>query len=106
MKKFTITEALEDLCMKFEMWAVYISFIEDHEWPEICKAAPFLVEDTDYQLLTDGRGVLLCESEKEAYKIFDQIVGDDGPTETNLYNGPANVYALVIGPDGMETENT
>jgi hypothetical protein len=44
--------------------------------------------------------------EYEWDNVFDQVIGDNGPTNLNHYEGPARVYALVIGPNGMETENT
>ena len=109
MKKLSIVRALEHFCKQYKRWGVYLSFsegIEDNPCDDIFKAMPYLNDDEDYQISADGMGFILCDSEEEAYKIFNQTVGDDGPTKTNLYDGPFRAYALVIGPDGFETENT
>lgn len=115
MKKLSVIHAFEYLCRKYKQWGVYISFGTDAEdydidtfvklEEELLKAMPYL-DDEDYQLMYDGCGLISCDSEKEAYIIFNQTVGDDGPTKLNSYNGPVSVYALVIGPNGFETENT
>ena len=112
MKKFTVTEALEDLCKRTKQWCLYLSWCiigeeeEGYQHPdpfnEMKKAAPFLELDD----LACDKAVIFCDTEKEVYKLFEQVIGDDGPTELNSYNGPARIYALVIGPEGMMTENT
>jgi len=111
MKKFTNTEALEALCKEEKKWCLYLSwYLEEDSFGnvtknpiiEIQKAVPFLDEED----ISCDKNVILCDSEEEVYELFNQVVGDNGPTEFNLYDGPAKVYALVFGPDGMETENT
>ena len=69
-------------------------------------AAPYLQELDTNKFIGDSAGSILCDSEEEAQNIFDRTVGDEGPTALNPYVGPANVYALMIGPDGLVTENT
>jgi hypothetical protein len=40
-------------------------------------------------------------------KAFWSVVGDDGPTKTNPYNGPVRVFACTYDPDGITmNENT
>lgn len=89
-------------------WTLYLSFDWEYD-AEIVKAAPIL-QDTyknrSYDL-TEGFAVLWFDSEEEARQAFGSTVGDDGPTRTNPYDGPALVYALLISPEGrMVTENT
>lgn len=96
-------------CKLTNKWCVYIAFeyaLEETTITEIIKAAPCLSFDTDYQLLSDGEGWIVCDTEAEAFSIYNSIVGDDGPTKTNSYNGKAIVYACVYSNRGAETENT
>lgn len=116
MKKLSLMKTIEYFCKQQKVWGVYISYAlqpdgEDSDsWikneEELYKAAPYLNRDKDYQLIFDEGGFILCDSEEEAFNVFDQTVGDDGPTKLNKYNGPMRVYAIVAGPRGFETENT
>jgi len=119
MIKMTIHEALCRLCKTLDKWGLYLSFDEEEFTPEEAKkACPFLnfeddndvnyTEDqTDYQAYSDGHIFVMCDTEEECYKLYNQTVGDDGPTDTNHYNGPCRVYALTINSNGeMESENT
>jgi hypothetical protein len=59
------------------------------------------------QAIGDGLAFVICDSVEEMYELYGQVVGDDGPTKSNLYNGPHRVYALTIYADGtLGTENT
>lgn len=104
MKIYRITEALEELCIKSKQWVIYVSWDDEFNVDEVQKAIPFLTIDD--LLLNYGEGVIFCNSQEEAYRLFDQIIGDDGPTESNKYNGYVRIYASTIGPYGFETENT
>jgi len=119
MVKMTIIKSLCKLCKASKKYGIYLGFEEEPFIPkEVQKACPFLnfednndvnyTEDqTDYQAYSDGHMFILCDSEEECYRLYEQVVGDDGPTKTNPYNGPCRVYALTINPNGeMETENT
>lgn len=76
------------------------------EYAEILKAAPYLTF-SNAQVLIDGEAVIVCDSVKEQEKLYRQTVGDDGPTKTNPYKGPARVYALTIDKTGHTlNENT
>lgn len=75
---------------------------------EVRKAAPYLDDDSLLELVA-GKGCvsLVCEDMDEARDLFGQTVGDDGPTGTNPYNGPARVFAMLVCPvKGVLTENT
>ena len=106
MKKLSHWRFTELFCKLTNKWCVYVAFCDCYEWKEIIKAAPYLSIDDDYQIIGDCEGWIVCENEEEAYKIFNQTVGDDGPTELNKYNGNVRIYAHVCGPKGIETENT
>ena len=81
---------------------------------ELSKAAPYLraFEDgTEHgsvtgQIIADELGVLIFDTAEEMDQHYDQTIGDDGPTETNKYDGPVGVYALTCGPEGLRNENT
>ena len=51
--------------------------------------------------------IIICDDEAEMYRLFNMTVGDDGPTATNLYEGPANVFACTCNAAGeILGENT
>lgn len=90
---------------------LYVSFGAqygaDYDYTEICKAAPYLSIVKHGQALIEGRAIIVCESEDEAYELFNQTVGNDGPTPANPYDGNARVYACIYSADGEpQTENT
>jgi hypothetical protein len=88
---------------------VYLSTSTSCEDPdEVRKAAPYLDDDSLLELVA-GKGcvTLVCEDMDEARRLYGQTVGDDGPTGTNPYDGPARVYAMLVCPvKGVLTENT
>lgn len=101
-------KVVEQLAKSTNKWVLYISFhVDIDNWKEILKATPYLNWDKDIQAIMEGCAIILCESQEECEKLFWQTVGDDGPTKTNKYNGPAKVYALTCSPDGQfMNENT
>jgi len=120
MRLFTGPELLEVACKASNKFGMYINVPTNYlmeQFPgmnifqEIAKAAPYLIEDADhpntFQIIADGEGYLLFDTEEEMNQHFWQTVGDDGPTETNPYNGPVRIYALTCNNDGqLENENT
>jgi len=108
IQKLNIHDAFQALCKATKKWGVAISFGDVEDYADVEKAAPYLTLEDDFQIIiSDGRGIILCDTEEEMNSIFHQTVGDDGPTELNSYNGPVRVYALTCSPDGkMLTENT
>jgi hypothetical protein len=98
----TLAKSLKKPCMMIYM------VTEDNEITEILKAAPYLeTEDNGYQVIADGFGILVFESEKTMERYYKLTVGDDGPTELNEYKGPARVYALTCNAKGeLLHENT
>jgi hypothetical protein len=119
-----IIEILETYCKHHNKFGVYISIPEidflkmtdaeiEQAYEEIFKACPPLKKmkvDGQYDWLNvmlDRSGILLYETREEQQEAYWSIVGDDGPTESNLYDGPVTVYALTINNLGQaENENT
>lgn len=112
MKILDHVSALEELCKATKKWGMYISiYVPDDIWDDVSKAAPYLVETDDgnssAQLISDRSGFILFDTEKEMLDTYELTVGDDGPTDTNKYDGPVHVYALTCYPDGQTgNENT
>ena len=103
MKKLTKSKVFQELCKFKKKWGLYISFdweLDENNMEELCKAAPYLNVDEDIQLLSDGIGFILCDSEKEMLNLFEQTVGDEGPTKLNRYFGPAKIFAITCSPKG------
>lgn len=112
---FSTQKLCEAYCRETGKWIVYMHFDETTEtWgdgrAELLKACPILAEQDDsgqtLQTLMDGGGLIVCSDQEHATREYKRIVGDDGPTELNPYDGPARVYALLIGPEGWVDENT
>ncbi len=74
----------------------------------IVRAAPYLAGwDTLMQATCEGGAYVICANACVQDELYTQTVGDDGPTATNAYNGPARVGALTINADGAtQNENT
>lgn len=107
MKKLHSAQAAEELAKAAGKWCLFISFCGEPSSDGILKAAPYLDEYKDLQILFDGLGIVLFDSEDEARATYEQTVGDDGPTPTNPYAGEARVYAYLIDPNGRGVaENT
>lgn len=112
IEKLTLAELVQQHCKLAQKWAVvlYPDLCEEFDFEELRKAVPFLEinkkDKDDTQATVDGLMIVLCDSEDECWRIFEQIHGDDKP-ENNDYNGPCRVYAWTCGPDGeILTENT
>jgi len=106
-------EILSHVCKATGKWGMLISFaipsIEDCDDPygEITKAAPYLTFDNNAQIIGDGIGYILADTREEIYNLYNQTVGDDGPTKLNSYKGLVKVYALTCDSNGnFLSENT
>ena len=106
MRILSQIEILQELARVSGKPCMFVSCRSCHALPrEIVKVAPYLVGED--QVLCDGGAILICDNDEELQTHFLLTVGDDGPTRTNTYNGPARVYALTCGADGeLQTENT
>jgi hypothetical protein len=101
MQAFEMTEALARASRK---WVLYLSHSAGPE--EELSSAVLGVSREDLLDLIDGRIWLTFDTEATAFAVFGGVVGDDGPTKTNPYNGKCRVYAFLAGPEGGITENT
>lgn len=115
MESYALVDTLRALCKSRKCWGMYVSF--KHQWhgtspysllpKELQKAMPYFDFKEHRQIFIDGKGYFLFDTEEKCTETFKSTVGDDGPTETNPYNGPVKVYAITCSPDGeLQTENT
>jgi len=116
----TAIELMKLYCKAENKWAVYYSGLNSEEprssdpdeWGKYLedrkRALIFLGPEADdyHQIMMDGEGFSIFDTEEEMDAFYDLIVGDDGPTKSNPYNGPIRVYALTCGPNGLMNENT
>jgi hypothetical protein len=99
---------LSDLCKMHKKHGLYISCAQfDCTFEEFMDAAPYLRRKEFEQILYSSYGYIICDSKEEMLALYQQTVGDDGPTIANPYSGPCRVYAMTCGPNGeIITENT
>lgn len=102
-------QVLEKICALSQKWGLYIHISENDvkDFGEIFKAASFLNWDEHGQVIADGHGWFLFDTEEECYHAYWSCVGDDGPTPINDYSGKVRIYALTCNPEGQAlNENT
>jgi len=104
MKSFHSVECFKELCKLSSQCGLYLNYdSNEYGYEDIKLAVPFLLWD-DY---IQDRNIFLFDSEKECRDHFDMVVGDDGATKSNKYNGEVRVYALTCNNNGeLITENT
>jgi hypothetical protein len=105
MNGFNSTKLFKEVCKLSNKWGLYLNYdwSEENSLEEILKAAPFLTSDD----IIHDKNVFLFDTENECRKHYDMVVGDDGPTKSNSYNGSTRVYALTCDNTGQfRTENT
>src|SRR6267142_5136915 len=102
MKSFTQTEIFREACRALNKFGLYISFeFTTNLDSDLFLAAPYLNFQEHSQIIIDGVGYLLFDTREEMESHYRQTVGDDGPTETNPYDGPVRVYALTCNNEGQ-----
>lgn len=112
------------ICKLEKKWGLYISccFDLDSDYvfsEEITRAVKFLKiypmgsweeqykPNSAFQVMLSEGGLFLFDTQKEMEEHYDMVVGDNGPTKSNPYDGPLRVYALTISNEGeCLTENT
>ena len=101
------SDAFPMLCKATGKWGIWVSWLDADDIEEVVKACPWLSEREHAGVLLDGCAIVLCETEAEVMALYDQVIGEDGPTRRNPYNGPVRVYALTCDPTGEgQDENT
>lgn len=104
--KLNVQELFRLYCEASKQFGILIFTPDADDWSEVIKACP-LLRINDYQILGDCIGFFIFQTEKEMKEAYEHIVGDDGPTKLNKYNGPARVYALTCDDKGVwHNENT
>ena len=100
---------LQELCRLRGAWGLYLSHVPSAGIGpyELARAVPFLDEAEASSLWHNDRAWLFFPDEAGLLDAFRQVVGDDGPTDLNDYDGPARVYALTCSPaSDLLDENT
>lgn len=100
---------LQELCRLRGSWGLYLSHVPSAGIGpyELARAVPFLDEAEVNSLWHNDRVWLFFSDEAGLLGAFRQVVGDDGPTALNNYDGPACVYAVTCSPAGdLLDENT
>lgn len=113
----TLTELFQAHCKTTGLYGLYVQ--RRHELDHLesglldtTKGCPFLgffpsPHNPHAQVIFNGEGFFFFDTSEELERHYDQVVGEDGPTASNPYTGPATWYGLTCGPDGnLITENT
>ena len=112
------TEIMQMLCKTSNKFGLVVSFDSDEmvknisdgkwEYDELARATNDRVKIGDnIDIIIDGVAYFLFNTEADAYDAYNDIVGDDGPTNRNSYDGDMRVYALTISNEGeLWSENT
>lgn len=103
-------DVFPSLCKASGKFGLWLSYQDMGDGPirddEVNKAVPFLSTEQVSDLILIGI-CILCDTEEEMRHLYDQVVGDDGPTEKNTYSGDHRVYAYTVDDNGqIRTENT
>ena len=94
------TELLEFAAKHSGKYLVSFGFYDEDLIEKMLNTMPFLDLEEDTQIISDGFGVASFDSEEHAMEFFSKIECDS-PKE-----GHIPVYALLIGPEGILSENT
>lgn len=104
-----VHEILSELCRLRKQWGIFLYCAVDQEvsLQDIQKAAPWFSDDLAAYFALDSGAYVFFDSQMEMDAAYYRTVGDDGPSPSNPYDGPAKVYALTCSPTGtLRTENT
>lgn len=124
MKVLDTINVMKELCIAKECYGIYfeLGYFSDsfsfEDWLDelrksipimFHKYEPYLIKEEYVQAVANQCGYVLFEGPEAKVTMefnFNQIVGDDGPTRLNDYDGPVRVYAISFGPNGTLDENT
>lgn len=100
-------EVLQELAKALNKPCMYISNLDNPNWKEVERAAPYLKFSLHGQCFIENHAILIFDDETEMETVYKLTVGDDGPTELNRYNGDVRVYAITCSANGeLLNENT
>lgn len=103
----TVEKLLTHWCITRNQWVLQLCFHTDDHFSEIEKAAPFLNKEQAALLAMEEVLFLPFNIERAAEYAYNMVIGDDGPTELNKYDGPCRIYAVLWNPQGeCVNENT
>jgi len=106
VQSLTSTELFKAHCKSQSLWGLFVCPAGE-DISEVLQSCPLLEWPKDAQSLFDGQHFFFYDTERDMRDAYDFVVGDDGPTELNPYDGPARTYAMTCDPDGqLLTENT
>lgn len=110
---FHFGDILSEICKARKQWGLYLSdqtrleYSDPTHITELHKSVPFLSREQVCDLYGCGEAFLFFHTEEECRIAYEQVVGDDGPTDRNPYNGSGRAYALTCDPTGRtRNENT
>lgn len=107
MEFLNTIELMKQYAKTNSKFCMYISWDDEDLYVELIRAAPYLKNHEVDILSVNNHAILIFDTEKEMVYCFNQTVGDDGPTLSNNYIGPARIYALTCSNEGeLWNENT
>lgn len=107
MLLLTVEKLLTHYCLTRQQWILQLSYCSVDEPKEIIKAAPFLRLHEASQLALRETIFFPFNMECAARHAYDTVVGDDGPTKLNKYDGPCKILATLWNSRGeVVNENT
>lgn len=96
---------LSEMCKLRKQYGMYLSWDPNLDVEELHGACPILSKDI--LALYDSYAYMFFDTEKEMQDNFNRVVGEDGPTALNAYDGEATVYAMTCDNKGeLMTVNT
>ena len=116
-RPMTVNEALQELCSAKRCYGMVI-YIDCDDWmmanrdkdlaEEIRKVSGGTLDyEVDDQVIIDHTGVFLFPTREEMEAHYLSMVGEDGPTKLNQYDGELHVTALTCNDQGeLENYNT
>lgn len=107
----TACDLFQHYCRLAGKWGLYLSVAEcpEEDYTDNLAAATMLAQDDEhfFRLIYEDAVYIFFDTEEEMRAVYGRVVGDEGPTEANPYDGPCRVYALTCRNDGrLLNENT
>lgn len=104
------TELFQAFCRLANCFGLFL-ILDDkssHSLEELKRACPLLPTGDAWKLLELDRGIyLFYDSVEKMESAYDYVVGDDGPTKVNSYDGPVRILAVTCNSDGnLQNENS